>query len=43
MARLTIAEAAAPGVNFIESLSHTKGRWAGNPFKLTKGQRQDII
>ncbi|KKM17276.1 hypothetical protein LCGC14_1677370, partial [marine sediment metagenome] len=43
MARLTIAEAAAPTVGFIESLSHTKGRWAGNPFKLTKWQRQDII
>ena len=43
MARLTVAEAAEPGVRFIESLSHTKGRWAGNPFKLTKWQRQDII
>lgn len=43
MARLTVAEVAAPTVAFIESLSHTKGRWAGDPFKLTGWQRKDII
>ena len=43
MARLTIAEAAEPTVRFIETLSHTKGRWAGDPFKLAEWQRRDII
>ncbi len=37
------AEAAQRAVSCIESLHHTKGRWAGVPFKLTKWQRQEII
>lgn len=36
-------ERAQRAVNFIEHLPHTKGRWAGQPFKLEKWQREDII
>lgn len=30
-------------VHFIESLTHTKGKWAGVRFKLARWQREDII
>lgn len=36
----------APGeraIRFIESLRHTKGRWAGEPFRLLPWQREDLI
>ena len=42
MARLNTA-AADKAVSFIESLSHTKGKWAGVKFTLAKWQREDII
>ena len=29
-------------INFIECLSHTKGTWAGKPFKLLPWQEQII-
>jgi len=37
------AELADRAVNFIELLPHTKGEWAGKPFKLRDWQRDDII
>lgn len=36
-------EAAGRAVRFIEALPHTKGRWAGVPFKLMDWQRSDIV
>ena len=36
-------EKANDAVRFIESLKHTKGRWAGVPFKLLSWQENEII
>jgi len=36
------AEAAERAVRFIESLRHTKGDWAGKPFKLMPWQREIV-
>jgi phage terminase large subunit-like protein len=36
-------EAADKYVRFIESLKHSKGEWAGKPFKLMDWQRDEII
>lgn len=36
-------EVADKAVKFVESLPHTKGRWAGVPFKLADWQREEII
>lgn len=30
-------------ISFIESLTHTQGEWAGQPFKLLPWQRRDVI
>ena len=35
-------QAADYAVNFIECLSHTKGTWAGKPFKLLEWQERII-
>jgi phage terminase large subunit-like protein len=35
--------AADKAVRFIEGLKHTKGKWAGVPFKLARWQRERII
>ena len=35
-------EAADYAVNFIECLCHTKGRWAGKPFKLLEWQEKIV-
>lgn len=37
------SELADRAVNFIELLPHTKGEWAGRPFKLQDWQRDEII
>ena len=36
-------DAASDAVGFIQSLSHTKGKWAGVKFTLADWQREDII
>lgn len=36
-------EAVERAVSFIENLKHTKGEWAGKPFKLAQWQRDEII
>ena len=35
-------QAADYAVSFIESLCHTKGRWAGKPFELIDWQEQIV-